>query len=77
MLILDHIDELLESCLPNVREQVIHLFEEILRRNESVKLAASARESFEFTNVHFQAKGHRAVRIRQFDDISSQNLDHD
>lgn len=75
LLILDNADELLESGVPNVKEEVIHLLEEILRRNERVKIAVTTRESLEFLNVHFQ--GHHAVRIRPLDTSSSQKLVHD
>ena len=75
LLILDNADELLESGVPNVKEEVIHLLEEILRRNERVKIAVTTRESLEFLNMHFQ--GHHAVRIRPLDTSSSQKLVHE
>ncbi|KAL9968432.1 hypothetical protein ACROYT_G026809 [Oculina patagonica] len=75
LLILDNADELFASGVPKVKEEVIHLLEEILRRNERVKIAVTTRESLEFLNVHFQ--GHHAVRIRPLDNISSQKLVHD
>lgn len=70
--ILDNADDLLESDLPNVKEDVLQLLEEILRRNGKVKLIVTTRESFEFMNLHFQ--GHRTVRIRPLDKTSSQSL---
>ena len=70
--ILDNADDLLESGLPNVKEEVIGLLEEILRRNEKVKFIVTTRESLEFMKLHFQ--GHHAVRIRPLDETSSQFL---
>lgn len=58
--------------MPDVKEEVIHLLEEILRRNESVKFVITTRESCEFMNVRLQ--GHHAVRIRPLDDVSSKKL---
>ena len=75
LVILDNTDDLLESGLPNVREEVIELLEEILRRNENITFLLATRESFEFMNLHFQ--GHQAVRIRPLDEASSQYLVHE
>ena len=75
LLVLDNADELLESGVPKVKEEIIHLLEEILRRNERVKIVVTTRESFEFMNLHFQRQ--HAVRIRPLNDISSQKLVHD
>ena len=74
VLVLDNTDELVETGGPKVKEEVVHLLEEILRRNENVKLILTTRESFEFMNVHSQ--GHKAVRIRPLDKSSSENLLH-
>ena len=74
LIILDNADELFESGVPNVKEEVINLLEEILSRNERIKLLVTTRESIEFMNVNFQ--GHQAVRIRPLDDTSSQELVH-
>ena len=70
--ILDNADDLLESGLPNVKEEVIGLLEEILRRNEKIKFIVTTRESLEFMKLHFQ--GHHGVRIRPLDETSSQLL---
>jgi len=72
MFILDNADDLLESGLPNVKEEVIGLLEEFLRRSEKIKFIVTTRESLEFMNLHFQ--GHHAVRIRPLDETSSQSL---
>ena len=73
--ILDNADDLLESRLPNVKEEVMQLLEEILRQNERVTFAVTTRESFEFMNLHFQ--GHQGVRIRPLDETSAQTLVHE
>ena len=67
--ILDNADDLLETGSPKLKEEVIGLLEECLRRNEQVKLIVTTRESLE---LHFQ--GHHAVRIRPLDETSSQFL---
>ena len=72
--ILDNADDALESGLPKVKEEVMHLLEEILRRNEKVTFVVTTRESFEFMHLHFQ--GHQSVRIRPLDEASSQSLVH-
>ena len=70
--ILDNADDLLESGFPNVKEEVIGLLEEILRRNEKIKFIVTTRESLEFMKLHFQC--HHGVRIRPLDETSSQSL---
>ncbi|XP_068751287.1 uncharacterized protein [Montipora capricornis] len=70
--ILDNVDDLLESGVPKVKEEVLQLFEEILARNEKITLVVTTRESFEFMNLNFQ--GHRSIRIRPLDDTSSHTL---
>ncbi|XP_068751285.1 uncharacterized protein [Montipora capricornis] len=70
--ILDNVDDLLESGIPKVKEDVLQLFEEILARNEKITLVVTTRESFEFMNLNFQ--GHRSIRIRPLDDTSSHTL---
>lgn len=72
--ILDNVDDLLETGGPNVKDEVIDLLEELLRRNENVTFLATTRESFEFMNVRF--KGHQASRIGQLDGRSSRELVH-
>jgi len=67
--ILDNADDLLETGSPKLKEEVIGLLEECLRRNEQVKFIVTTRESLE---LHFQ--GHQAVRIRPLDETSSQFL---
>ncbi|XP_068752729.1 LOW QUALITY PROTEIN: uncharacterized protein [Montipora capricornis] len=73
--ILDNVDDLLESGFPNVKEDVLQLFEEILTRNKKITLVVTTRESFEFINLNFQ--GHKSIRIRSLDDISSRTLVHE
>ncbi|XP_068752708.1 uncharacterized protein [Montipora capricornis] len=73
--ILDNVDDLLESGIPKVKEDVLQLFEEILARNEKITLVVTTRESFEFMNLNFQ--GHRSIRIRPLDDTSSHTLVHE
>ena len=70
--ILDNADDLLESGLPKVKEGVVQLLEEILRRNEKVTFVVTTRESLEFMNLHFQ--GHQPTRIRPLDEASSKSL---
>ena len=72
VIILDNADDLLESGFPNVKEEVIGLLEEILRRNEKIKFIVTTRESLEFMKLHFQC--HHGVRIRPLDETSSQSL---
>ena len=74
VVILDNADDVLESGLPKVKEDVIELLEEILRRNEKVTFIVTTRESFQFMNLNFQ--GHESVRIRPLNEASSQSLVH-
>ncbi|XP_078382440.1 uncharacterized protein LOC144665142 [Oculina patagonica] len=74
LVILDNADELFQTGTPNVKEEVVNLLEELLRRNEGATFVLTTRESLEFMNVHFQ--GHQAVRIRPLDEDSSENLVH-
>ena len=74
VVILDNADDVLESGLPKVKEDVIQLLEEILRRNEKVTFIVTTRESFQFINLNFQ--GHESVRIRPLNEVSSQSLVH-
>ena len=73
--IFDNVDDLLESGFPNVKEDVLQLFEEILTRNKKITLVVTTRESFEFINLNFQ--GHKSIRIRSLDDTSSRTLVHE
>ena len=73
--ILDNADDLLESGDPEVKEDVLQLIEEILRRNEKLTIVVTTRESLEFMNVHFQ--GHKSVRIRTLEEASAQTLVHE
>ena len=70
--ILDNADDLLESGDPEVKEDVLQLIEEILRRNEKLTIVVTTRESLEFMNVHFQ--GHKSVRIRTLEEAYAQTL---
>ena len=73
LLILDNADELLERAgAPEVKKQVIHLLEEVLSRNKSVKFLVTTRESFEYLNVCLE--GHQSVRIGPLGVNSSQEL---
>ena len=72
VVILDNADDVLESGLPKMKEDVIQLLEEILRRNEKVTFILTTRESFQFMNLNFQ--GHESVRIRPLNEASSQSL---
>ena len=74
VVILDNADDILESGLPKVKEDVIQLLEEILRRNEKVTFIVTTRESFQFMNLNFQ--GHESVRIGSLNEASSQSLVH-
>ena len=73
--IFDNADDLLESGLPKVKADVMHLLEEILRRSKKVVFVVTTRESLEFMNLHFQ--GHQSVRIRPLDKASSKSLVHE
>ena len=70
--ILDNADDLLESGVPNVKEEVINLLEEILNRSDKVTFLLTTRESLRF--LDFRLQGHQAVRIRELDESSSQRL---
>ena len=70
--ILDNIDDLFESGMPNVKEEVINLVAEFLDHSNKVTFLLTTRESCEFLNLRFQ--GHQAVRIRELDEVSSQRL---
>ena len=70
--ILDNADDLFESGMPNVKEEVINLIAEILDHSNKVTFLLTTRESCEFLNLRFQ--GHQAVRIRELDEVSSQRL---
>ncbi|XP_068688411.1 uncharacterized protein [Montipora foliosa] len=75
VLILDNVDDLLESGFPKVKEDVLQLLEEVLTRNEKITLVVTTRESFEYMNLNFQ--GHRSIRIRPLDTTSSRALVHE
>ena len=70
--ILDNADDLFESGLPDVKEEVIDLIGEILNCSDKVTFLLTTRESFEFLNLRF--KGHHALRTRELDEQSSSNL---
>ena len=70
--ILDNADDLLESGVPNMKEEVINLVEEILNRSDKVTFLLTTRESLRFLDLRLQ--GHRAVKIRELDESSSQRL---
>ena len=70
--ILDNADDLLDNGDPEVKEDVLQLIEEILRRNERLTIVVTTRESLEFMNVHFQ--GHKSVRIRTLKESYAQIL---
>jgi len=70
--ILDNADDLLETAAPNVKDEVIHLLEEIMRSNKKVKFLLTSRESLQFIDLRFP--GHQGLRIGQLDEIFSQEL---
>ena len=74
VVILDNADDVLESGLSKVKEDVTQLLEEILRRSEKVTFIVTTRESFQFMNLNFE--GHESVRIRPLNKASSQSLVH-
>ena len=75
VLILDNVDDLLESSFPKVKVEVIQLLEEILRQNPKVTCIVTTRESLNFIDIHFQ--GHQDVRIRTLDKPSTKSLIHE
>ena len=72
VVILDNADDLLETGCPKLKEEVIQLFGEILRRNQKVTFVVTARESLDYMDVNFQ--GHWELRINPLDDDSAQTL---
>ncbi|KAL9987665.1 hypothetical protein ACROYT_G002009 [Oculina patagonica] len=72
VIILDNSDDLFESGMPNVKEEVVNLIGEILNRSDKVTFLLTTRESLRFLDLRFQ--GHQAVKIRELDEFSSQNL---
>ena len=69
---LDNADDLLETSCPKLKEEVIQLFGEILRRNQKVTFVITARESLDYMDLNFQ--GHWELRIKPLDDASAQTL---
>ena len=72
VVILDNADDLLETGCPKLKEEVIQLFGEILRRNQKVTFVVTARESLDYMDLNFQ--GHWELRIKPLDDASAQTL---
>ena len=72
VVILDNADDLLETGCPELKEEVIQLFGEILRRNQKVTFVVTARESLDYMDLNFQ--GHWELRIKPLDDASAQTL---
>ena len=72
VVILDNADDLLETGFPKLKEEVIQLFGEILRRNQKVTFVVTSRESLDYMNLNFQ--GHWELRIKPLDDASAQTL---
>ena len=72
VIILDNADDLFECGVPNVKEEVFNLIEEILNRSDKVSFLLTTRESLPYLNLHFQ--GHKSVRIRELDKLSCQTL---
>ncbi|XP_066018264.1 uncharacterized protein [Pocillopora verrucosa] len=70
--ILDNADDLFESGLPNVKEEVVDLIGEILNCSHKVTFLLTTRESCQFLDLRF--KGHYALRIRELDEQSSSKL---
>ena len=63
---------MLETGCPKLKEEVIQLFGEILRRNQKVTFVVTARESLYYMDLNFQ--GHWQLRIKPLDDASAQTL---
>ena len=72
VVILDNADDLLETGCPKLKEEVIQLFGEILRRNQKVTFVVTARESLDYMDLNFQ--GHWELRIKPLDEASAQTL---
>ena len=72
VVILDNADDLLETGCPKLKEEVIQLFGEILRRNQKVTFVVTARESLDYMDLNFQ--GHWEIRIKPLDEASAQTL---
>ena len=72
VVILHNADELLETGCPKLKEEVIQLFGEILRRNQKVTFVITARESLDYMDLNFQ--GHWELRIKPLDEASAQTL---
>ena len=72
VVILDNADDLLETGYPELKEEVIQLFGEILRRNQKVTFVVTARESLDYMDLNFQ--GHWELRIKPLDEASAQTL---
>ena len=72
VVILDNADDLLEIGCPKLKEEVIQLLGEILRRNQKVTFVITARESLDYMDLNFQ--GHWELRIKALDDASAQTL---
>ena len=63
---------MLETGCPKLKEEVIQLFGEILRRNQKVRFVITARESLDYMDLNFQ--GHWELRIKPLDEASAQTL---
>ena len=72
VVIIDNADDLLETGCPKLKEEVIQLFGEILRRNQKVTFVVTARESLDYMDLNFP--GHWELRIKPLDDASAQTL---
>ena len=72
IVILDNADDMFECGVPNVKEEVINLIEELLNRTDKIRFLLTTRESLSFLNLHLQ--GHVAVRIGELDKLSSESL---
>ena len=80
--ILDNADNLLEAGADrllledgerkSMKEEVIQLLKEILRRSKATIFALTTRESLDFLNIDLQ--GHQSVRIRLLDEESAKTL---
>ena len=63
---------MLKTDCPKLKEEVIQLFGEILRRNQKVTFVITARQSLDYVDLNFQ--GHWELRIKPLDDASAQTL---
>ena len=80
IVIADNLDDILSSKKPNdnstavVKDEVVHIIEEILGRCQNVGFIVTTRESLQFLSLKME--GFRSIRIGPLDQHSSANLVH-